>query len=292
LTRTPDEAQKLGENVAKAVLGLGDSPTPQLAAQAYDLGGKPESERLELANFINKYFWGFGLRSLASTEWNNRIDPDEIKNIRRNIRKRLEDRSVDTRAEVDRIKAILPEGGVNALPDGFILAAGASAILKDALITYENEASAAHAIYERTYHRKVKDEKFIRAMGQWALEIAENSEVAAMRARLLRGEKPSDEEVLALLGEFMGMAAKNTQGSTAIFSDDKDMESLARWTILHAMAGEQNVIGMVRVQAELGSFAAGSSPDLTPAEINKNWRELKNSVAAEGQRLDQGAHDR
>ena len=97
-------------------------------------------------------------------------------------------------------------------------------------------------------------------MGQWAREIAEDSDVVAMRARLLHGEKPSDEEVLALLGEFMGMAAKNTQGSTAIFSDDKDMESLVRWTILHAMAGEKNVIGMVRVQAELGSFAAGSSP--------------------------------
>jgi hypothetical protein len=58
------------------------------------------------------------------------------------------------------------------------------------------------------------------------------------------------------------------------------------------MAGEQNVIGMVRVQAELGSFAAGSSPDLTPAEIDKKWREIKNSVAAEEQRLDQEAHDR
>ena len=150
LTRTPDEAQKFGEDVAKAILCLGDSPTPQLAAQTYDLGGKPESQRLEIANYINKYFWGFGLRSLACTEWNNRIDPDEIKTIRRNIRKRLEDRSVDTQAEVNRIKAILPEGDVNALPDGFILAAGASAILKDALITSENEASAAHAVYERT----------------------------------------------------------------------------------------------------------------------------------------------
>ena len=292
LTRTPDEAQKFGEDVAKAVLCLGDSPTPQLAAQTYDLGGKPESQRLEIANYINKYFWGFGLCSLASTEWNNRIDPDEIKTIRRNIRKRLEDRSVDTQAEVNRIKAILPEGAVNALPEGFILAAGASAILKDALITSENEASAAHAVYERTYHRKVEDEKFIRAMGQWAREIAEDSDVVAMRARLLHGEKPSDEEVLALLGEFMGMAAKNTQGSTAIFSDDKDMESLVRWTILHAMAGEKNVIGMVRVQAELGSFAAGSSPDLTPAEIDRKWRELKDSVAEEGQRFDQEAHNR
>ena len=47
LTRTPDEAQKFGEDVAKAILCLGDSPTPLLAAQTYDLGGKPESERLD-----------------------------------------------------------------------------------------------------------------------------------------------------------------------------------------------------------------------------------------------------
>ena len=293
LTRTPDEARKFGEDVAKAVLGLGDSPTPQLAAQAYDLGGKPESERLAIANFINKYFWIPGFGGFAAIGFNRRIDRYEIEKIRKNIRKRLDDPDgAEAQAEVDRIKTILPEGGVSSLPDGFILAAGASAILNAGLREPENEPSVARLTYEGTYHRKVKHEKFIRAMGQWAREIAEDSKVAAMRARLLRGEKPSDEEVLALLGEFMGMAAKNTQGSTAIFSDDKDMESLARWTILHAMAGEENVIGMVRVQAELGSFAAGSSPDLTPAEIDRKWRELNKSVAAEEQRLDQEAHDR
>ena len=290
LTQTPDEAQKFGEDVAKAVLHLGASPTPQLAAQTYDLGDQPESERLEIANFINKYFWGFGLNSLASTGWNNRIDPDEIKNIRRSIQKRLDDRNSDKQFEVNRIKAILPEGGVNSLPDGFILTAGASAILEEALSKSEKETSAAHAIYERTYNREVEHEKFIRDMGQWAREIAEDPEVKTMRDRLLCGERPNDEEILALLGQFMGMAAENTQGSTVIFSDDKDLQSLVRWTILHAMAGEKNVLGMVNVQTELGSFAAGSSPDLSPAEIEKKWRHLQNSIAEEKQHLDHEAH--
>jgi hypothetical protein len=111
-----------------------------------------------------------------------------------------------------------------------------------------------------------------------------------MRARLAAGDKPSDEEVHALLGDFMALAAESTQGSTAIFSDDKDLLSLARWTILHAMAGEEHVLGMVRVDAELGSFAAGSSPDLTPEKIAERRTKIMNEVGAQKQQLNHDAH--
>jgi hypothetical protein len=313
LTRTPDAAQMIGEETAKQLLRLGDSPTPELAAEAYDLDGVPASARLELANYIQKYFWGSvgsftGGFPVGAPGWNNRIDPDEVDTIRRRIQKRIEDpphrtaqqgddrASVEAwnraqQAEASRIQSLLPKGGVAALPAGFILTAGATSILEDGLRDPENEASSARATYERTYHRKVKDERFIREMGQWARAVAENPGVAAMRARLLRGEKPGDEEVHALLGDFMALAAENAQGSTAIFSDDKDLLSLARWTILHAMAGEQNVLGLTQVQAELGSFAAGSSPDLTPVAIDKKRTEIQAAVAREKKRLDQATHN-
>jgi len=65
------------------------------------------------------------------------------------IQKRLDDRNSDKQFEVNRIKAILPEGGVNSLRMGLSLTAGASAILEEALSKSEKETSAAHAIYER-----------------------------------------------------------------------------------------------------------------------------------------------
>ncbi len=291
LTRTPDEAQKLGEEVAQAILGLGDSPTPQLAAQVYDLGGIDEPERLEIANFINNHFWSPGLGGFAVIGFNHRIDPDEIVKTRAKIQEYLDHpKGSKAQIEADRIKAILPEGGVQSLPDGFILTAVASAILDAGLNDPDNEPSIARLTYEDTFHRRVEDEKFIREMGGWARNVTEDPNVAAMRARLLKGEIPNDEEVLALLGNFMELATESTQGSTAIFSDDKDLLNLARWSILHAMAGEANVIGMVRVQAKLGSFAAGSSPDLTPAEIDRRCLEIQHVCDLEKQRLDQEAH--
>ena len=281
LTRTSDEAQKMGEDVARDILGLGDSPTPRLAAQVYDLGGITEPERIEIANFINKHFWPPSFGGFAEIGYNKRIDPDEVPKIRRKMEKFLDHpEGPEAQVEAERIKAILP-GGIDTLPDGFILTAGASAILEIGLDDPENEPSIARLTYERTYHREVKEERFIREMGEWARKVAEDPGVAALRARLLDGENPGNEEVLSLLADFMEMATADTQGSTAIFSDDKDLCSLVRWTILHVMAGEENVIGMVRIKAECGSFAAGSSPDLTPAAIYKSYSELQNSCEQE-----------
>ena len=303
LQRTPEEAEKIGQEVTRAILELGESPTPQLAAKAYEFGGKTEAERLEIANFINKYFWGFNYK-FAVTGMNSRIDADEIKKIRKKIQRHIdappqrrihsEDDASENekiKTEAARIKAILPADGVKTLPDGFILAAGASAILSYALSHPDNELSIAPETYERTFHRKVKNEKFIRDMGQWARTIAKDPDVAILRAHLQKGEMPEDEAVLKLLCKFMEMADESTQGSTAIFSDVKDLHSLIRWTILHVMAGEENVIGMVSVDTKHGCFAAGSSPDLSPIEISGKLEALKSNIGEHKKRYEKKAHD-
>ncbi len=56
------------------------------------------------------------------------------------------------------------------------------------------------------------------------------------------------------------------------------------------MAGEENFIGMVRVQAKLGCFAAGSSPDLIPSEIENKYKVFYNSMVKEKKRFDHEAH--
>lgn len=298
IKRTPEEAQKIGRATARAVLQIGDSMTPMLAAQLYDINGKTLSERLEIAEFIKMCFAELKFDTFASIGWNlnNRIDPEEVEKVRGKIKTYLKKphrswkSSNQGQVDIEYIKQILPQGGVSALSDDFILSAGSEAILDRILNLSEDEQTVEAAIYERTFNRKIKHERFVREMGQWAMSVSDDQDVVALRQRLMRGVSPKNNEIHALLAGFVEMGSENTQSSTAIFGDAKDLQSLVRWTILHAMAGEENFIGFVKLKAEEGSFIAGTSQELTPVRIEDKWQELQDLIGKTKVGLDNEAH--